>query len=43
MFEAVFPVKKIIIKIIIIIINWSNGITSMLSIKLTVNTTVLAV
>ena len=42
MFEAIFPVKKKI-KIIIIIINWSNGITSMISIKVTVYITVLAV
>ena len=42
MFEAIFPVKKKIKKIIIII-NWSNGITSMISIKVTVYTTVLAV
>ena len=39
MFKAIFPVKEIII----IIINGSNGITSMILIKVTVYTTVLAV
>ena len=39
MFKAIFPVKEIII----IIINWSNGITSMILIKVTIYTTVLAV
>ena len=39
MFKAIFAVKEIII----IIINWSNGITSMILIKVTVYTTVLAV
>ena len=39
MFKAIFPVKEIII----IIINWSSGITSRILIKVTVYTTVLAV